>query len=216
MITPDVVVLLAGASTVAVVHTALGVDHYLPIAAVGRARGWSLSRTLRFTALCGFGHVGSALLLGALFAGLGVSGRTVLGFDAMRGDVVAWLLVLLGVGYAAFAYGRGRGTSREHSHAHGRDLRSRGAVALLLIFVVGPCEPLVPLIFAGGASPQWWTAPMVAIAFSAATLLSMLALTALCYRGLHIVRTTVSDRFTHALAGAAVATSGLLILGLGL
>jgi nickel/cobalt exporter len=58
-------VLAATAAGLGFIHTAIGVDHYLPFVALGRARRWSLSRTLLVTALCGAGHVAGSLLLGA-------------------------------------------------------------------------------------------------------------------------------------------------------
>ena len=57
-------VLLYTAATIAVLHTALGPDHYLVFTAMGKAQGWSLAKTLRITALCGLGHVASSVLLG--------------------------------------------------------------------------------------------------------------------------------------------------------
>ena len=45
---------------------ALAPDHWVPFAALSRARGWSGGRTLRVTLLCGFGHVTVSALLGLL------------------------------------------------------------------------------------------------------------------------------------------------------
>ena len=58
--------LITTAATLAVLHTAVGVDHSLPFVMLGRARGWSLRRTLGMTALCGLGHVGTSVIIGAI------------------------------------------------------------------------------------------------------------------------------------------------------
>ena len=55
--------LAAAAVTVGSLHT-LAPDHWIPFAALARARGWSSGRTLRVTLLCGFGHVTVSALLG--------------------------------------------------------------------------------------------------------------------------------------------------------
>ncbi|NIR37211.1 MAG: hypothetical protein GWN73_15615, partial [Actinobacteria bacterium] len=55
--------LLAAAVGVAVTHTALGPDHYLPFVMLARARKWSWARTLTVTGICGLGHVASSVLL---------------------------------------------------------------------------------------------------------------------------------------------------------
>ena len=65
--------LLWAAASLAVVHTLLGIDHSLPLAALGRARGWALGRTLLVTGVCGAGHVASSVVLGAAGVGLGVA-----------------------------------------------------------------------------------------------------------------------------------------------
>ena len=46
-------------------HT-IAPDHWVPFAALARAQGWSRGRTIRITALCGFGHVTVSVLLGVL------------------------------------------------------------------------------------------------------------------------------------------------------
>jgi hypothetical protein len=48
--------LLLGAAAIALTHTVLGPDHYLPFVALARARRWSVARTATVTA-------GSAALL---------------------------------------------------------------------------------------------------------------------------------------------------------
>ena len=106
-------VLASGAVTVGVLHTVLGPDHYLPFVAIGAARRWSRGKLLAVTALCGTVHIGAsfaiALVVGGLM-GLGVSRvEEVLGW---QGAAVAWSLVVLGLGYAAW------GLLRPHRHRH--------------------------------------------------------------------------------------------------
>ena len=43
-------------------HTVVGPDHYVPFIAMSRVGGWSWSRTLVITLLCGVAHIlGSAV-----------------------------------------------------------------------------------------------------------------------------------------------------------
>ena len=70
---PDIGVLAATAASIGFVHTVTGPDHYLPFIAIGRARRWSLTRTLSITALCGVGHVLGSVALGSLGIGLGLA-----------------------------------------------------------------------------------------------------------------------------------------------
>ena len=59
-------------AAIAVTHTALGPDHYLPFVLLAQARGWSRTRAAWVTAVCGIGHVLSSLLLGTIGLALGV------------------------------------------------------------------------------------------------------------------------------------------------
>ena len=48
--------LAVGAITIGSLHS-LAPDHWVPIAAVARARNWSRGRTARVAFICGLGHV---------------------------------------------------------------------------------------------------------------------------------------------------------------
>ena len=120
--TPADTALLSTAAVLGVVHTLLGPDHYVPFVAMGRARGWSLGRTLGVTATCGVGHIAGSVALGAI--GI-ATGRAIAGlesFEAARGGLAGWLLVGFGLAYLAWglksAY-RNRPHTQWHGHADG-------------------------------------------------------------------------------------------------
>ena len=66
-------VLLITSASIAFIHTITGPDHYLPFVMIGKARGWSLTRTAGITFLCGVGHVLGSVVLGLMGAQAGVS-----------------------------------------------------------------------------------------------------------------------------------------------
>lgn len=112
------------AAGIAFLHTILGPDHYLPFIALGKSRGWTLTRTLWTTAVCGLGHVGSSLLLAAGVAAGSWSLASVTGWEGFRGDLAAWLLLGLGAAYAIWGFKRlsrraATGHTHEHAHADG-------------------------------------------------------------------------------------------------
>lgn len=59
-------ILLVSAASIGFLHTLLGPDHYLPFVVMSRANNWSIKKTALITVLCGLGHVGSSIILGAL------------------------------------------------------------------------------------------------------------------------------------------------------
>jgi nickel/cobalt transporter (NicO) family protein len=94
-------------------------DHWVPFAALGRARRWSAWQTARLTILCGFGHVTASVILGLL--GL-VFGVELLQHYGQRMESAAGLL-LIGFGLAYAAWGIRRAAA---AHIHGHAGRQHG------------------------------------------------------------------------------------------
>lgn len=233
---PTLEVLLTTAVGIGFVHTLIGVDHSLPFVVIGRARGWGLRRVLGLTALCGLGHVLSSVVLGVLGIGLGVALDRLEWIESTRGTLAAWLLIGFGLAYAAWSMVRRRrrhahshahvhpdGTVHAHHHDHqGEHLHAHpsatGAAAwsLFIIFVLGPCEPLIPLLMVPALAHGAGAATLVAVAFGLTTLLTMMAVVALGWLGLRLERWPALERHADTFAGLAVATSGLAIQVLGI
>jgi hypothetical protein len=91
---------------------------------------------------------------------------------------------------------------------------------LLVIFALGPCEALLPLLTAGGALLSFWEAAMIAAIFSLATMTTMTTMVALGYLGANLPvfrhATLRLASYTHVLAGVAIALSGITIQLLGI
>jgi threonine/homoserine/homoserine lactone efflux protein len=85
-----------------------------------------------------------------------------------------------------------------------------------LIFVLGPCEPLIPLFVLPASRGDWTLAAATAVVFTVTTLVTMVALTAAALKGATRLRLGRLERWSHTLAGSVIAASGLAILFLGL
>lgn len=224
--------LLAAAAGMGVVHTTLGPDHYLPFLALARARGWSRSRALTVTALCGVGHVAASLALGAGLLAAGSSLGVLETIESGRGSLGAWGLIAFGLAYALWGvrvawrqgadlalhehdgalhlHGGGH-TRHTHSHPHGDGNRAT-FWALFLVFVLGPCEVLLPLVFLPASEGRWVLAGLTATAFGIATLATMLALVAAMYAGARRLPLGGLERWSQALAGMLLSASGAAML----
>jgi nickel/cobalt exporter len=226
--------LLLAAVGIAVLHTAVGPDHYLPFAMLARSRHWSLQRTLFVTAICGIGHVASSLLLGLLGILLGVAVGFIEHMENTRGDLAAWALIAIGLAYALWgtrqALRRRRGLELHthdgghlHLHTHGdkphvHDSRTGRTAfwALFLVFVLGPCEPLIPLFLLPASRGDWSLAAMTGLAFGVATVLSMLGLVAVAYAGFERLRLGFLERWAETVAGVVIAGTGSVVAFCGL
>ena len=229
-------VLLGTTATLAVVHTLLGIDHSLPFVALARARGWTLGRTVAVTSLCGAGHVASSVLIGACGAAIGSTLDSLLWLESARGVLAAALLIGFGLTYAAWAIWRSLlgvthshwhvhadGTTHQHPHGHhGGHVHPHpvaGSVTpwvLFVIFVFGPCEPLIPLMIVPAMSESWTLLAGVVAVFGLLTILTMVATVTVAYRSLGMVSQRRFLRHADAVAGLLVAASGAAVLALGI
>ena len=205
--------LTATAVSVGAIHTLLGPDHYVPFAAMAHAGGWSAGKTLRVTVACGLGHVAGSVVLGLLGLAIGVALLKLEFVEAIRGDVAGWMLVAFG----AASLGWGLVTAaRQHSRANAHaDTGVWTPWLLFLVFVFGPCEPLIPLLIYPAARANAFTVAAVVAAFAAATVGTMVAAVLAMRYGAAVARVPRLERFSHALAGLAILACGLLVkLGL--
>lgn len=238
-------VLLGSAVTIGVIHTAIGPDHYLPFIVLGRAEGWTLRKTLTWTGLCGLGHVLGSVALGALGVALGWAVAGVERLESVRGEVASLVLMGFGALYFIWGLWRGRrghahthihqdGTVHSHAHHHdgpadqpdhGRAVHEerrhvrghrRTVWALFIIFVLGPCEPLIPLLMVPASQHSGAGVAAVAAVFGAATVGTMLLVVWLGSVGVGLVRLRTLEPYVHAMAGFAILSSGAVIKLFGL
>jgi len=233
----EIAALCATAVAIGAGHTILGPDHYVPFAAMSRAGRWSAVRTAAVTAACGLGHVAGSIVIGLVGITAGTAIVRIEELEGLRGDVAAWLLVAFGSAYAVWGSVRAKrridsqaqvhADEPAHAHVHtrkGEYLRTHGIVrakarpdvwgpwALFLVFLFGPCEPLIPLLMYPAATLSPLAVAAVALAFAVATLATMVAAALVLRAGFGPVRASRFERHGHALAGLSVALCGLLVL----
>ncbi len=124
MISQEIWLLAGTAATLGLVHTIIGPDHYLPFIVIGRARQWTLRKTLGVAFLAGLGHILSSIVLGFVGIALGIAVSKLEGIESTRGALAAWLLI--GFGFAYFLWGmrrawRGKPHTHPHLHEHVHD-----------------------------------------------------------------------------------------------
>lgn len=151
----------------------------------------------------------------------------------MRGSAAAWVLIVFGTLYAAWSFARERRGHRHthmhvggvvHTHANGQahhhhsdegaavpDARVITAWSLFIIFLLGPCEPLIPLLMAPAIDMGVRAAVPVVIAFSVTTVGTMLVLVTLGHYGIKMRAMQRLDAHVGTLAGLAIAVSGVAI-----
>ena len=214
-------ILLSLAVADAVLHTLAGPDHYLPFIMIAKSRGYSMLRALVWTFLCGIGHVGSALLIALVFmyASHLLSESNMEWLNENRGNLAAWALIGFGAAYLIYSL-RKSWLHHHHTHRHGQELiaHNKGNITpwvIFIIFVLGPCEALLPLL-GPAATLGAGAVAIVTIVFSICTIATMMLTVALGVKGLSMLRFPWLEHHSGEVAGATIMLCGIGIAFLGL
>jgi nickel/cobalt transporter (NicO) family protein len=211
------------AITIGSLHS-LAPDHWVPIAAVARARNWSTARAARVAFICGLGHVTVSVVLGLLALIFGTHLFQSLGEQMV--SVAGLLLIGFGVAYAIWGL-RGALAHRLHGHHgledghhhhhhrhdhydHVHDASQVSTWSLFLIYCADPCVAVIPILFA--AAPLT-IAPTISIvvAYEIATVGAMVVLVALAHSGAQMFKSKWVERYGDSAAGALIVATGVLV-----
>jgi sulfite exporter TauE/SafE len=233
----SVILLSITAISIGFLHTLLGPDHYLPFIVLSQAKKWNLRKTMIITFLCGIGHVLSSVVLGLIGIAVGISVGKLVSFESFRGNIAAWLFIAFGLVYmiislrnlirkrkhthSHFHFG---GNSHEHEHNHHHDhihIHERETInttpwILFLIFVFGPCEPLIPLLMYPAAENNISGAVFVSLLFSVVTIGTMMSIVLVFKLGMNKINLKPLERYSHLIAGSMIFVTGLAIIFLDL
>ncbi len=200
----------------AVIHTIAGPDHYLPFIAIAKSRNYSLKKTLLWTFICGLGHIGSALVIALAFIYFShwLSEENFAWVEDNRGNIAAYSLIGLGAAYLLWAL-RHRW---QHKHNAGHhhlpqpdENKSITVWVLFIIFVLGPCEALLPILT---ASSVLGVSAVISstIIFSAATIATMMLAVTLGILGINALRFNRLENYAHEIAGGTIMACGVAII----
>lgn len=221
----EIEVLMIAAVSIAFLHTVTGPDHYVPFIALSKSRGWSVSKTLFWTVICGCGHVWSSVLLGLGGAAVGWSISKVRWLENIRGGIAGWALVGFGAAYSIYGvisakrekqhkhfdvYDDGSVYVFEHNH-NAAVAKERFAVTpwvMFLIFVLGPCEPMIPLLYFPAAKHSLSGMILLIIVYTICTLAAMLIMVTTGYFGFGFLQTEKLEKWVHALGGLTIFICG--------
>lgn len=227
--TNEILVLCITAASIGFIHTIFGPDHYVPFVAMSKARHWSHLRTVFITVLCGIGHVLGSVVLGLVGVAIGIAVFKLEAIEAGRGDLAAWALIAFGLVYVVWGV---RNAVRKHSHNHllaghshtktkhnhdhtDKDKANITPWILFTVFVLGPCEPLIPILMYPAAQNSTSGIVLVTLVFGIVTISTMTAAVLLLTAGIGKLRFSRWERYSHAIAGFSIFLCGIAIqLGL--
>ncbi len=204
---------------------------------MGKARRWTMMKTSLITIMGGVGHVLGSVVLGMIgvLAGLGI--QKVSRLETVRGGLAGWLFIAFGLVYMVWGLRRAwlnkphshlhvhaEGVQHDHvhvhrdDHVHVHDVEEKKNITpwvLFTIFVLGPCEPLIPIVMYPAARGNYGELVITVLVFGIVTILTMLALVLGTLFGLNLMPLGKMERYMHALAGGTILFSGISIVFLG-
>lgn len=225
----ELILLSLTAASLGFIHTALGPDHYLPFIVLSKARNWSVTKTMWITFVSGVGHVGGSVLIGIVGIALGFSLNKLQFTESIRGEIVAWMLIAFGLLYSIYGgykYLKNGGHShlpdflvpkkiREFKHdvSHGleekEDITKLTPWILFIIFVFGPCEVLIPMLFIPAVQKSTTGIVSVTMFFGITTITTMMLLVYLGHYGSSLLKFKSKVKYMHLAAGLVILFSGI-------
>lgn len=233
----DLTVLIISAASIGIFHTITGPDHYLPFIVISKAGNWSKFKTFMITVACGIGHVASSVVIGFVGLALGAVLNKLTFIEGVRGNIAAWMLIGFGLAYAVWGLHRifikkqhvhehihedgeyhthTHDHTVRHAHVHNEKGKTMTPWVLFLIFVFGPCEPLIPILMYPAAKNSVLGVVLVVAGFGIATIGTMTAVVMTSLWGLKRISFKPLERFSHVIAGFTIFSSGMAIQFLGL
>ena len=218
---PETLLIASSAASVGFIHTILGPDHYLPLVAMAKTNGWSGPKTATYTAFCGFSHVLGTILVGSLVFLLGLAFFSIETVQSFRGNFAGWFLLLFGAIY--FAWGTRWAIRRSRLNKVAKQMESQTTsfsrctpFALFIFFILGPCEPLIPLMSLDSSNSEILSSLLVVSAFCGTTILTMLFCVMFFYYGISRFSLFMKfENYMHAVTGLIIFLCGSAIQFLG-
>lgn len=183
----------------------------MPFAVIAKAKKWPKAKLLWIIFVSGIGHVASSAALGVIGILLGFSLSKLKGIEGHRAEIALWLLIGFGIAYMLWGIKEARG--HEHKEIEEEKLKTKTVAmwTLFAVLILGPCEPLIPLIFLG-YNYGWIGVILVATVFSLVTIVMMLLQGFLSFMGIQLIKNEFAERYSHAFAGLVIALTGVFIM----
>jgi len=230
---PELKVLMITAVNISFLHTVAGPDHYIPFVSLSKSRGWSFPKTLLWTIVCGCGHVWSSVLLGLGGAAIGWSLSKIKWLESIRGGLAGWTLLGFGFVYCIWGLIKARQNKRhkhfdvyedgsvyvfEHKHDEMVPPKERHRVTpwvMFIIFLLGPCEPMIPLLYFPAAKNSLYGMLLLIIVYTVFTLATMVMMVTTGYYGFSFLKISRLERYMHALGGLTIFICGAGMIWMG-
>jgi nickel/cobalt exporter len=201
--------LFLGSFLLSIVHASIP-NHWLPVVAIGKAEDWTQRETLFVTAISGFAHTLSTVIVGILIGSIGISLNS--NYAIITEKIAPALLIILGLIYLIID------RLNHHKHVHGVEAgkvktRSKWAIitSLSLAMFLSPCLEIEAYYFQAAAA-GWAGILMVSAVYVCITVTGMLLLVFLANKGVRAIQSHFLDHHEKMLSGIVLILLGVFAL----
>ncbi len=199
--------IILGAFLLSIAHASIP-NHWIPLVALSKAEKWNEKSTLGITAIAGFSHTLSTIIIGIIVGFLGYKLSD--SYHFIVAVIAPSLLILLGIIYLLLSI-------RENKHHHHHDIhidekRKKTNAAIILTLVVSmffsPCLEIEAYFFV--ASKLGWEGIIsVSVIYTLITIAGMLLLVWLGMKGVRKIRSHFLEHHEKTITGALLIVLGI-------
>lgn len=200
--------IIIGAFLLSIVHASIP-NHWIPLVALSKAEKWNEKTTLGITAIAGFAHTLSTIIIGIIvgFFGYKLSGS----YSFIVGVIAPGILILLGIIYLILSMK----DNKHHHHSHEiniDEVKKKTTTAIILTLTISmffsPCLEIEAYFFV--ASKLGWQGIItVSVIYTVITISGMLLLVWLGMKGVKKIK-------SHFLEHHEKTITGILLIVLGI
>lgn len=189
-----------------IIHASIP-NHWLPIVAIGKVERWNKSTTLWATAISGFAHVASTILIGIIVGWAGYSLAS--SYHYISRIAAPAVLILFGLIYIV----RNFISHKHHSHFGENPAPNTPFTTVVLSLSIGmffsPCVELESYYFTAGTY-GWMGIVVVSIVYLVITVSAMITYVALAMEGINRFNTQFLEKNEKAIIGVVLILVGLI------
>ena len=201
-----IIQIIVGAFLLSILHASIP-NHWLPLVALSRSEHWNEKQTMGITAIAGFAHTLSTIIIGIIVGILGY--KLSESYSFIEGVIAPALLILLGGIYLAL------GLRKNKNHHHGEintdKIKKKTTLAIILALSVAmffsPCLEIEVYFFV--ASKLGWTGIIsVSVIYTLITIAGMLLLVWLGMKGVKKIKSHFLEHYEKTITGILLVLLG--------
>lgn len=202
--------IIIGAFLLSIVHASIP-NHWVPLVALSKAEKWNEKLTMGITAIAGFAHTLSTIIIGIIvgFFGYKLSDS----YSFIVGVIAPSILILLGIIYLILSIRDNKHHHHHHTHEINIDeAKKKTTTAIILTLTISmffsPCLEIEAYFFV--ASKLGWQGIItVSVIYTIITIAGMLLLVWLGMKGIRKIKSHFLEHYEKSITGIILIVLGI-------